>query len=431
MTKQIEKVEGLNIQLHGIDIAIIVHYAGGKNILTFNPEFVARPADKRPVLTLRQLSDPDYLRKSQIRTNKIPPVLSNLLPEGVLRELTARALQCHVNNEFSILAYLGSNLPGALIAKPIKAGNVPDWALEQRLSTEPQQIDVKHAGTKFSLAGVQMKFSSSLQDGRYHIDQEISEDMWIIKTPSTVYNGVPVNEYTCMKLAEAAGANIPEVRLIELKELDGLPNIKLPDEQYAYGIKRFDRSDEGRIHTEDFAQIFGLYPSDKYQRVNYEQLGSVLYQSSSERLTDIQQMARRLLINILLGNGDAHLKNWMLIYRDGCSPRLSPLYDVVFTPPYIANDSLALNMVKTKAWFDITMKHFEKWAEKVGVPWIAIKPHLLEVMSLARNNWPELLQSLPMNAEHKAALKMHWSQLSDDFKLDVSVHSPLSETDSD
>ncbi len=220
MGKQIEKVEGLKIQLHGIDVAVIAHYAGGKNILTFNPDFAAMPDDLRPVFTLRQMLDPNYLNKPQIRTDKIPPVLSNLLPEGVLRELTAKALQCHTNNEFSILAYLGSNLPGAVIAKPIKAGDVPIWALEQRLSTEPQQIDVKHANTKFSLAGVQMKFSSSHVDGRYHIDQEISEDMWIIKTPSTVHKGVPVNEYGCMKLAEAAGADIPEVRLIELSELE-------------------------------------------------------------------------------------------------------------------------------------------------------------------------------------------------------------------
>ncbi|MDD9176300.1 type II toxin-antitoxin system HipA family toxin [Aliivibrio finisterrensis] len=417
MNKQVEQVEGLNIQLHGIDVAVIAHYGGGKNILTFNPEFISMPAERRPVFTLRQLQDSSYLSKPQIRTDKVPPVLSNLLPEGVLREITAKALQCHVNNEFSILAYLGSNLPGALLAKPIKAGNVPVWALEQRLSIEPQQINVKYADTKFSLAGVQMKFSSSHVDGRYHIDQEISEDIWIVKTPSTVHKAVPVNEYTCMKLAEAAGAIVPEIRLIELDELEGLPNIQLPDEQYAYGIKRFDRGAEGRVHTEDFAQVFGLYPSDKYQKINYEQLGKVLYQSSTERLKDIQQMARRLLINILLGNGDAHLKNWTLIYPDAQSPRLSPLYDVVFTVPYIEDDSLAIKMVGTKQWFEITMKNFEVWAEKSGVPWVAIKPHLLDVIDKAKNKWPRLLQELPMLEEHKAELKLHWARLSVDFKV--------------
>lgn len=82
MSKQIERVEGLNIQLHGIDVAVITHYAGGKNILTFNPDFAAILEYQRPVFTLRQLLDPAYLNKPQIRTDKIPPVLSNLLPEG-------------------------------------------------------------------------------------------------------------------------------------------------------------------------------------------------------------------------------------------------------------------------------------------------------------------------------------------------------------
>ncbi|CAM2902666.1 type II toxin-antitoxin system HipA family toxin [Vibrio rarus] len=417
MNKPLEKVEGLAIYLHGNRVGVIAHYAGGKNILTFDPDFIAISPQARQVFTLRQLFDPDYLSKSQIRTDKIPPVLSNLLPEGALRELTARALQCHINNEFTILAYMGANLPGAIIATPINAGDVPKWALEQRLSTAPQQINVRHTNSKFSLAGVQMKFSSSFRDGRYHIDKEFSGDMWIIKTPSSVHRGVPLNEFSCMKLAEMVGAEIPEVRLIEMKELEGMPSIKLPDEQYAYGIKRFDRSDIGRIHTEDFAQVLGLYPADKYQRVNYEQVGKIVYQYSDQRLKNIQQFARRLLINILLGNGDAHLKNWTLIYSDQRSATLSPLYDVVFTSPYIVGDSLALNLSGTKNWFDISLDDFKLWAEKTGAPWVAIKPHLLDVLERARSYWPDTLETLPMLDEHKIALRKHWSQLTPDFRL--------------
>ncbi|KXO06555.1 putative HipA protein [Moritella sp. JT01] len=417
MSKQIEQVEGLNISLHGVNIAVIAHYAGGKNILSFNPEFVATSESERPVFTLRQMIDPNYLSKLQIRTEKIPPVLSNLLPEGILRDLTAKSLNCHPNNEFSILAYLGLNLPGAIIATPIKAGNLPHWALDHRLSTEPLQIEVKHADTKFSLAGVQMKFSSSHLDGRYHIDKAITGDMWIIKTPSTIHKGVPVNEYSCMKLAESAGVIVSEIRLIKLDELDGLPSIRLPDEEFAYGIKRFDRGDEGRIHTEDFAQVFGLYPSDKYQKVNCELLASALYKTSHERLRDIQEMARRLLVNILLGNGDAHLKNWTMIYPDGRTPRLSPLYDVVFTIPYITDDKLALNMSSSKQWYEMTLAHFERWAKDAKLPWSAIKPHLLETIKLARATWPEMLDNLPMQDEHKDALRDHWLNLQPDFRI--------------
>ena len=143
------------IQIYDIDVAVVVHYAGGKNIFTFNPVFIAMPVDIRPVFTLRQLSDAEYLTHALIKTQKLAPVLS-------------------------ILAYSGFHLPGAVSAIPIKAGDVPEWALEHRLSVEPRQIDVKHADTQFSLAGVQVKFWSSHIDGRYHIDQAISQDMWTI-----------------------------------------------------------------------------------------------------------------------------------------------------------------------------------------------------------------------------------------------------------
>ncbi|RUO31086.1 type II toxin-antitoxin system HipA family toxin [Aliidiomarina soli] len=417
MTKQTEQVEALEIRLHGVDVAVIAHYAGGKNILTFNPDYRTMPQAQRPVFTLRQIRDRNYLNRPQVRTNRIPPVLSNLLPEGALRELTAQALQCHIDNEFSMLAYLGANLPGAIVATPINAGNMPDWALQQRLSTEPQQINTQHVDTKFSLAGVQMKFSSVLIDGRYHIDQSIPEDFWIVKTPSTVHKSVPANEFTCMRLAEAAGVETPDTRLIGLDELAGLPNIRLPDEPFAYAIQRFDRASNCRVHTEDFAQVFGLYPADKYQKVNYEQLGKTLYQESADGLADIQQMARRLLVNILLGNGDAHLKNWTVMYADQRSMRLAPSYDVVFTAPYIKNDRLALNMVGTKQWNEITFEHFERWSEIVGVPWPAVRAHLLDTIEKAHSEWPQMLAELPMLDEHKVALKAHWHRLSAEFRV--------------
>ena len=417
MSKRTEEVEGLTIQMHGIDVAVLADYAGGKNILSFNPSYMAMPEQERPTFTLRQHQDTDYLKQSQIRSEKVPPVLSNLLPEGFLREKIAKMLHRHINDEFSILAYLGANLPGAIVAIPIKAGNMPDWALTSRMSTEPQQIEVQHADTKYSLAGVQMKFSSSHIDGRYYIDKEISNDVWIVKTPSTIHKGVPVNEYSSMKLAQAAGAEIPEIRLIPLNELEGLPDIRLPEEEFAYGIKRFDRGVKERIHTEDFAQIFGLYPSDKYQKVSYEQLGQVLVRTSSDYLTDIQQMARRLLLNILLGNGDAHIKNWTIIYQDKRSPRLSPLYDVMFTAPYIQNDNLALNMAGTKQWHKMTMQNFEIWSKKTGAPWAAIKPHLLDTIEKSRSTWPNMLANQPMIEEHKQALTAHWKSLSKDFRI--------------
>ncbi len=116
-----------------------------------------------------------------------------------------------------------------------------------------------------------------------------------------------------LRLASLVGVDIPEIRLIELAKLDNLPPINLPPEKLAFAIKRFDREQNTRIHMEDFAQVFVKYPQQKYDTANYEQIGRVLYEYSGAGLADAQQFARRLLVNILLANGDAHLKNWSLL----------------------------------------------------------------------------------------------------------------------
>ena len=169
---------------------------------------------------------------------------------------------------------------------------------------------------------------------------------------------------------------------------------------------------------EDFAQVFAKYPHQKYDGGSYAQIGRVLYQYSGDGLADAQQYARRLLVNILLANGDAHLKNWSLLYPERVTPRLSPAYDIVTTSVYIEGETqFALNLSRTKAWYDVSFEHFEHWARKADIPWRAIKPHLEEVMVRARAQWPDALQGLPMNDAHKAHLMAHWKTLQPDLRV--------------
>lgn len=236
--------------------------------------------------------------------------------------------------------------------------------------------------------------------------------------PSTRHKDVPLNEFTAMTLAGMAGIEIPPIKLVELAKLDGLPAINLPDETLAYAIKRFDRHLGDRLHMEDFAQILLKYPHEKYGYANYEQIGSVIYQYSGDGLLDVQQFARRLLVNVLLANGDAHLKNWSLWYPDKVTPRLSPAYDILTTRAYIPGEQqCALNLAKTKMWYQISLYHFEYWAKKAGIPWRSVRPHLDETMEMARSQWPTALQELPMTSEHKQCLIEHWSNLMPDFRI--------------
>lgn len=255
-------------------------------------------------------------------------------------------------------------------------------------------------------------------DGRYNLSENNVPGDWIVKTPSTRHKEVPRNEYTAMRLASIAGVEIPEIKLVELDKLDNLPPINLPDEQLAFAIKRFDRDAGRRIHMEDFAQVLVRYPHEKYHSANYEQIGRILYRFSGDGLADAQQFARRLLVNILLANGDAHLKNWSLLYPDRMTPRLSPAYDIVTTSVYIEGEKMhALNMAKNKDWYRTTLNHFERWAKQADIPWRAIKPHLDDTVDKARTLWPAALQELPMAEAHKHILVSHWQQLAKDFRV--------------
>jgi len=418
-----ETVEVLKLSLYGVTVGHLAGYQSGRNILVFDQEYVANT--DRPTLTLSGASEhpasKTVFAKPWIRQQRLHPVLSNLLPEGALREWFAQMLKVHPDNEFPLFAQLAADLPGALVAEPVDPDNIPAGVLDHRTMIEPVPRMVLDGRPHFSLAGVQMKFSMHEADGRFLVSQPGKLGEWIIKTPSTQHQDVPVNEYTVMNLASLAGIDIPGIKLVELSQLQDLPPINLPDEQHAYAIRRFDRDDQRmRIHAEDFAQVLFKYAHEKYGTANFEQIGKVIYQFTGHGLANIQQMARRLLINILLGNGDAHLKNWSLYYPDKVTAELAPAYDIVYTQAYIPGEKqISLNLAGNKDWYAMNMITFEEWAKSVGVPWRAIKPHLDDVIEKARNLWVDYLAGSPMNDGHKILLKKHWSRLHSDFRIDT------------
>ena len=264
-----------------------------------------------------------------------------ILPESALRELIAQGLKIHIDNEFQIFSHLGQDLPGALVATPMEPGEVPDSVLSAHGKAKAVKLKIDNRENKFSLAGIQMKFSMKEKDGRYNLAKSGELGDWIIKTPSIKHKNVPLNEYTAMTLASLAEVDIPDIKLVELDKLDNLPQINLPDEKLAFAIRRFDREHNTRIHMEDLAQVLVKYPHEKYNIANYEQIAKVLYQFSGDGLADTQQFARRLLVNILLANGDAHLKNWSLLYEDQVTPVLSPAYDIVTTSVYTHREQVS------------------------------------------------------------------------------------------
>ena len=420
MNKQSEKVRVLAINLCDVPVGYLAGYHNGKNMFTFAHEFINLERQERPTLSLKYYEQSENVfRKPIISHQKLPPLFLNLLPEGELRDYFVRMLKIHTDHDFEMLSLLGRDLPGGITAKELTKDEVPPYALLGQAQLLPQIISGNHtADNNFSLSGVLMKFSMVENNGEFFITKSKNIGNWIIKIPSTRFSPVPLNEYSCMQLAKSAGIDIPEIRLVQLKHINGIPDIKMPDETFAYAIKRFDRDQNKRIHTEDFAQVYDIYPAQKYGSTNYDTLAKTIYHVFPNALNDIQEFVSRLIVHLMIGNGDAHLKNWSVIYPDGIHPHLSPAYDIVFTRAYIETEnSIALNLGKEKKTSMLTMDHFKYLAKRADIDWNDINQRIIETIQSAKDNWRSLLDDLPMHDDHKEKLKQYWKTLAPDFRI--------------
>jgi serine/threonine-protein kinase HipA len=141
--------------------------------------------------------------------------------------------------------------------------------------------------------------------------------------------------------------------------------------------------------------VFGVYPEAKYKRASYGNIAHVLWLEAGERA--IVEFTRRLVFNVLIGNADAHLKNWSIIYPDGRSALLAPAYDLVATIPYIPNDRLALSLGDTKDFAEVNLDRFERFAKKADLPDRIVSRTVRDTATRIRDIWPahEPARALP------------------------------------
>jgi serine/threonine-protein kinase HipA len=189
-----------------------------------------------------------------------------------------------------------------------------------------------------------------------------------------------------LALAQTAGVTVPEARLCPLADLHNLPQGAFAGSGQVLVVRRFDRGPDGtRLHMEDFAQVFGLYASRKYERASYEDIARVLWAETGE--AGITEFTRRLAATVLIGNADMHLKNWSLLYPDRRTPVLSPAYDMVSTIPYIPEPELALSLGETKSMLDVDEDRFRRFARRANLPDRLIAAVARETAQRLREAW--------------------------------------------
>jgi len=409
----------LKILLGDVPVGHLTGFPDGKSLFAFDDSYID-PGPSRPTLSLSFNMPGDEegterkLREIYSSRMKLPPFFSNLLPEGVLREYMVKRLKTHHDHEFDILMALGASLPGAVRALP--ADELPQAAINYRLGTTRAAPD--ETPIKFSLGGSQLKFSMIERGGRFTLDD--GDEEWIVKPPHPTHPNVPANEYTMMLLAAAAGIQTPEVKIVKLDDINftRLSGLSIPQwETRAYAIKRYDRTAEGRVHVEDFAQVFNVYADQEYKATNYDTIGRLIFDIFPNRFEQLAEFIRRLVVNILIGNGDAHLKNWSVIYKDKVRPQLSPAYDLVSTIHYVQNDSLALNLGGEKRFESIDESHFDRLARRMDAPPKFVLDIVKETVTTARKEWPGIILEVGLPEDIRDRLYRHWGGLSDLLRM--------------
>jgi serine/threonine-protein kinase HipA len=388
MTPELEKVNALGVYLQDRRIGIINRFAGDRHQFAFEQDYIDDP--DRPTLSLSYKGQAGGLvtavRGVRVR---LPPFFSNLLPEGHLRDYLAGKAGVKKEREFYLMAVLGADLAGAVVVKPMDAGGHEDQ--QQHHNDDHHQEDEREKGIlRFSLAGVQLKFSAVLEaSGGLTIPAHGVGGSWIVKLPSTQFAAVPENEYTMLELARAVGITVPATRLIPVAEIQGLPADAARMAGNALAVERFDRAAGGRrIHMEDFAQVFGVFPDDKYGARSYANIAAVLWAETGD--TGTYEFVRRLVFSVLIGNGDMHLKNWSLLYPDGRTPALSPAYDFVATLPYIPGDSLALSFGGSKSLDGVTLDQVRRFADTARLPMKPVWDIVRETVERTAEAWKTL-----------------------------------------
>lgn len=321
---------------------------GGRDYqFQYLPEIAAR-AQGRVVLSASLRGQAEIFDPMESR-----PFFEGLLPELNLRTEIGKRLHISESNSFGLLTELGRDCAGAVQLVPAADSlNISDSGIEwldetelaeliRELPTKPLGVDSSRKGTRLSLAGVQQKavlvrspsgdFGKPLGDiPSTHI---LKPDSFRAEAPD-----LPINEFFCARIARDLGLGVPGDEIIEI------------DGSRCFVSQRYDRTTDGtrtiRLHQEDLCQARGFLPSFKYQSERgpgFVELAETIRTVSSRPAVDLARLFDIAVFNFMIGNSDAHGKNFSFLYG-GESARLAPFYDLVSTEVYDFDADMAMSI---------------------------------------------------------------------------------------
>ncbi len=288
-----------------------------------DPGYQRRP--HRPVLGQWFEDHPRGIQRGD-RPGALPPFFANLIPEGDLGLLLRDRLQVPDHDDFGLLAAVGGDLPGAIAVEMTDPAPAP---IRRDADADAPTTNLG-ADFRFSLAGVQLKFSMLRTADRFSFPGRDARGNWIVKIALDSFTGLCENEFVTMEWARATGFSVPACELRPIADLVDVP-ASARHASVAFVIERFDRDGAKRIHQEDFQQILGRRPDRKYDDLTYEAMVLLAMKIVGPEAFD--EMLRRLVFMVASGTNEAHAKNWSVLYPDRIQASRPRSTIKVFTAP--------------------------------------------------------------------------------------------------
>jgi serine/threonine-protein kinase HipA len=374
----------------------------GEMEFTYAPEWLADALAPSLSFSLPKRADPFGRRECQ-------PFFGGILPEEGQRNAIARALGVSAENEFRLLEHLGGEVAGALMLlpdgeKPLSPSDgLPDVLSNDRLLELLDRLPIRpmlagEGGLRLSLAGAQSKLPVLLIDGKIALPAPGQPTSHILKPPILRFEGTTENEYFCMSLAAVIDLDVAPV---EMRTVAGRSFLL---------IARYDRVTNAkgqliRLHQEDFGQALGIPSQRKYASEGgptFNDSFALLRRAASRPARDILKLLDAAIFNLIIGNADAHSKNFSLLHTsDGV--KLAPLYDLLSTAAYPElSAKLAMKIAKKAMLEEIQSRHWDAFAADVDLaaPYVHRRVKQLCEAVLAQIDTPngDLRQRLPEGA---------------------------------
>jgi serine/threonine-protein kinase HipA len=384
----------LDVYLHRELAGHLIQNDGGQMVFDYAASWLQKP-EATP------LSHSLPLRERRFTRKECRGYFAGVLPEESKRAIIARNLGISERNDYSMLERIGGECAGAVTFLPAgealparddhyRALSSPELAgILRELPRRP--LLAGETGIRLSLAGAQDKIAVRVEGDTVSLPLDGAPSTHILKPAVERFAGVVFNEAYCMRLAAAVGLPVAKTEIRRVEDVEYLL------------IERYDRThrqnSEGmpvleRLHQEDFCQALGIVSENKYQKEggpSLKQCFALLREVSSAPVLDLARLLDAVIFNYLVGNNDAHGKNFSLLYRGvgtaSMETRLAPLYDVVSTRYYPElTRELAMKIGGEYSSDKVSKANFEQLAEDAGLA----KP-------LVRRRVPELAEAILLN----------------------------------